>query len=184
MWVSHHQGFCLTSRALALNIMPLSRRDSRLKSTLSNILKRIHIPTSQTDSMIKPHNSCRSIPPMHRNKMVESYTAPRTKLRILESILGLDSGVTTMASAASKENSCHQAILRFHHPISLDYRDQHRFLVRSYNMISIFQVARMLTLKTSWTLSQTKRLKVSVMMGIKFCIEIQYSFTYQSTLVW
>ena len=168
--------------------MPLSRpRASRLTSTLSNILDRINIPTYQTDSMIAPHNSSRSIPLKHRTKMVEiwfnrglydNYTAPRTNMhlkRVLKSILGLDSGITIMASTASKENSCHQAILRFHHPISLDYRDQHRFLVRSYNMISIFQVARMLTLKTSWTLSQTKRLKVSVMMGIKFCSEIQYS---------
>ena len=33
--------------------------------------------------------------------------------------------ITTRAPAASREDSCSQAILKFHHPSSLDYRARH-----------------------------------------------------------
>ena len=77
-----------------------------------------------------------------RGHTYANYTTPRTKLcpkRVIESIFGLDIGVTTIEAATSMEDSCHQAILRFHHLSSYNYRDCHKFLVISYNLNFNFQ---------------------------------------------
>ena len=53
---------------------------------------------------------------------------------------------TPRAPAVSKEDSCPQAILKFHRPSSLDYRDRHKLMVKCKSS-SKFVVAKLVFLK-------------------------------------